>query len=168
MIVLVKIYKRIKSIIKIFIWKVLYFNGFKVKFNTVFYPGTHLTIENKGKVEIGEHCFFNHNTSINSMGHICIGNNCIFGENVMIYDHNHNVKEGELIRKQGYTSKDIVIGNNCWIGSNVIILAGITIGNDVVIGAGTLVNKNIEDGCIVVNEKKIKMIKKMEGKDVKS
>lgn len=153
-IILEKIRKRILSNIKSFIWKILYGKDFKKGKNTFFYPLTHIVIDNKGNISIGDNCFFNRNCSINSMGKIKIGNDCIFGENVCIYDHNHKYKhEEELIRKQGYDIGKIEIGNNCWIGSNVVILKDVKIGNNVVIAAGTIVNKSIKDNTIVLDKK---------------
>lgn len=159
MIIFVKIFKRILSILKLFSWKILYFSSFKCGKKTFFYPRTHIVIDGDGKIIIGDNCFFNCNCSINSMKKIEIGNDCIFGENVCIYDHNHQYKkEDMLIRKQGYKKKEISIGDNCWIGSNVTILAGVNIGKNVVIGAGTIVSKSIPDNSVVVNNSSMKFI----------
>lgn len=154
-IILIKLFKRINSLVKIITWKILYFNKFKIGKKIVFYPGCHVVID-RGLVEIGNNCFFNHNCSINSLSKIKIGNDCLFGENVKIYDHNHNYKKEGLIRKQGFKKNNIEIGNNCWIGSNVVILPGITIGDNVVIGANTIVSGNINDNKVIVNESKYK------------
>ena len=154
-IIFIKIIKRINSIIKVMIWKMLYLKQFKVGKKVVFYPGCHIVID-KGKVDIGNNCFFNHSCSINSLEKIIIGDDCIFGENVKLYDHNHNYKNNGLIRKQGYNKKTIRIGKNCWIGSNVIILPGVTIGDNVVIGANTIVSKDIHNNQVIVNENKYK------------
>ena len=127
---IIKIYKRIKSVFKIIIWKLLYGRKFKCCFFNVFYPETHITID-KGQLTIGKKCFFNHGCSINCMYKIIIGDDCIFGENVKIYDHNHNYKNNTLIREQGFSTNEVIIGNNCWIGSNVTILKNVHIGNNV-------------------------------------
>ena len=81
----------------------------------------HLAIEPKAKVEIGEHCFFNHDCSISAMQQVTIGANTLFGENVRIYDHNHRFRQAKNIADQGYTMGAVSIGKNCWICSNVII-----------------------------------------------
>ena len=154
-IIVIKVIKRINSIIKKAVWKVLYLQQLKTQ-NSIFYPGTHITIEKHGKIKIGRNCFFNHGCSLNSLKSITIGNDCIFGENVKMYDHNHNYQSGELIRKQGYKCAEIVIGNNCWIGSDVVILPGVTIGDNVVIGAGTIVTKNIKNNSTIVTARNIK------------
>ena len=146
---ILKLLKRLKSIIKIIIWKIIYCKKFKTNIFNVFYPLTHIVIDG-GKIIIGKNCFFNRNCSINSRKKISIGNDVIVGENVCIYDHNHRFRDkNKVIRNQGFKDNEITIGNNCWIGSNVTILAGSKIGNNVVIGAGCVVNGIIEDNTIV-------------------
>lgn len=157
-IVLIKVYKRLISLIKKIFWKIVYGSSFKCGINTIFYPGTKITIDGCGELNIGSDCFFNHSCSINAMGKITIGKNCIFGENVKFYDHNHKIKGKEIIKKQGYIIKKITIGDNCWLGSNVIVLPGVTIGNNVVVGAGTIVTKDIESNCTIVSNVKNRVI----------
>lgn len=152
-IILIKVIKRIFSVLKKILWKCMYGRAFKCGKGTHFYPKCHIVLDEEGSILIGKNCFFNNNCSINSMQKIEIGDNCIFGENVCFYDHNHEYKlREELIRKQGYNKKRIKIGNNCWIGSNVIILSGVEIGENVVIAAGTTVTKSIENNSIVIDK----------------
>lgn len=161
-IIIIKVYKRVISFIKKIILKSLYVNHIKFGKKNILYPGCHLTIEKRGKVIIGNNCFFNHGCSINCLNEIMIGDDCIFGENVKIYDHNHKFKENnELIKKQGYDIGKVIIGNNCWIGSDVIILSNVKIGNGVVIGAGTIVTKDIEDNAIVIDKTNIKKMERI-------
>ena len=153
MINLNKIFKRLKSYFKIFLWKIIY--GKRIKFGrkNIFYSNTNLIIEKKVLVKIGNNCFFNRNTSINCMEKIEIGNNCIFGENICIYDHDHCFSNLSIpIKEQGYKTSPIYIGDNCWIGSNVVILKGVKIGSNVVIGAGTIVTKDIQDKVVVYSK----------------
>ena len=50
---------------------------------------------------------------------------------------------------------DVKIGNNVWIGENVVILKGVTIGDGCIVGANSLITKNIDANCIVVQNNKI-------------
>lgn len=112
-------------------------------------------IYNKGKILIGDNCFFNDGCSLNSRDEIIIGNNVICGQNVMFFDHDHDYKNDI----NNFITKKITIGNNVWIGANCIILKGVTIGDNVVIAANTVVKNNIESSLLVYNEKKIEKIK---------
>lgn len=153
-IVVIKICKRLWSILHCIIWKLLFGNAFHIGTMTFFYPNTHITVECGGKLKIGKNCFFNHDCSVTCLNQISIGNDCIFGESVKIYDHNHQyVMNGELFRKQEYKKGNVRIGNNCWIGSNTVILAGATIGSNVVIAAGSIVMKSIPDNTVVIQKR---------------
>jgi acetyltransferase-like isoleucine patch superfamily enzyme len=115
-----------------------------------------VTIGKKGKLAIGNNCFFNNNCSINCLGKIEIGDNNQFGENVLIYDHNHGYSNKEqLISEQGYSIGTITIGSNCWIGSNVVILKNVVIGDKVIIGAGCVIYKSIASNTRVVNQQNL-------------
>ena len=129
-------------------------NGRKIGFRNRF----KLIIENGGRLEIGDGCFFNYDCSISCLGHIRIGENCIFGENVKIYDHNHIYKDKDkLIKEQGFKIGEVIIGNNVWIGSNVVILNNVTIGDNVIIGSNCLIYKSVESNTVVKN--KVELVK---------
>ena len=157
-IIVIKIYKRVLSVLKKILWKLIYLSSFRYGKKTIFYPGTRITIDGNGILRIGSDCFFNHGCSINAMKEISIGNNCIFGENVKFYDHNHSTQKNGIIKNQGYVLKKIKIGNNCWFGSNVIVLPGVTVGDNVIVGAGTIVTKSIESNSTVVSNIKNRII----------
>lgn len=152
-----KIFLHIKIRLKIIFLKILYRNRIEIGKGISFRRGLSVFIEKKGKVRIGENCFFNNYCSINSHLNIKIGDNCIFGEGVKIYDHNHIFINKEIpIANQGFNIATVKVGNNCWIGSNVIILKGVEIGDNVVIGSGCLIYKNIPSNTVVKN--KVSMI----------
>lgn len=123
-------------------------------------------IYNKGKVTIGNNCFFNDGCSINCQDEIIIGNNVICGQNVMLFDHDHDYKNNI----NNFVTKKITIGNNVWIGANSIILKGVTIGDNVVIAANTVVKENIESNVLVYNTLKLQKKKidlnKTQGGDI--
>jgi acetyltransferase-like isoleucine patch superfamily enzyme len=109
-----------------------------------------------GRLKIGNHCFFNINSSITCVESIEIGNNCKFGNNLVIIDHDHNFKT----QSPEFVSSPIKIGYNVWCGANVTILRGTDIGDNCVIGAGAtvkgkieadslMVPKNVKDVCII-------------------
>lgn len=114
----------------------------------------------KGKLSIGNNCFFNHNCSITSAYGITIGNHCMFANNLVIVDHDHIFEDGAVTGK--LTGSPVIIGNDVWIGANVTILKGVTIGDGAVIAAGAVVNKNVLPHSVVggIPVKEIKRRKK--------
>ena len=147
---ILKIYWRIKSIIKIILFKLLFGKRFSMGKNSHFRKNFGLYLEKGAYVKIGDDCFFNRGCSINCLNSVEIGDKVIFGENVKIYDQNHQFKDSKKpIKEQGYSVKKVKIGNNCWICTNVVILKGVTIGDNCVIGAGCVVYKDVPANSIV-------------------
>lgn len=167
----------IVGIIKIFFYKIIYFN--RIKFNSIpkisngflfaikkksfliigkscrTRKNFNVRIYDEGKIILGDNCFFNDNCSLNCRKKIVVGNNFKSGQNLLIFDNDHDYK-GDI---DSYVCDEVVIGNNVWIGANCIILKGVHIGNNVVIAAGTIVKENVEDNCIYFNERKSKVKK---------
>ena len=115
-----------------------------------YYFRRRLIIVAEGKVEIGDHVFFNNSCSINSMESVVIGDHSIFGENVRIYDHNHVYDASQYYSETGFTTSPVKIGKKCWIGSNCTILKGVTIGDNCIIGAGVVVFKDVPPNTRVI------------------
>ncbi|MGR5123490.1 acyltransferase [Vibrio harveyi] len=127
-------------------------NNGTLKFNGSFHARRYLTINiSNGTVVLGNGVFFNQGVSINCRNAVIIGNNTILGENVKIYDHNHRFRDKEIIKKQGFKTKEVDIGENVWIGSNVVILSGVKIGDNSVISAGSIIKENVPSDVIYQN-----------------
>lgn len=157
MVVIHKIIMKIRKIIILCYYKVVYQSKFVYGKNFNFRSGFRLFIEKTGRITFGNNCFFNNNFSASAMKKIEIGDDCIFGENVKIYDHNHvySDKSEKLIYEQDYKIAEVIIGKNCWIASNVTILAGVSIGDNCVVGANCLVYKDIEANSIVKHKEEL-------------
>ncbi len=162
------------GIIKLILYKIIYFNRIYFKGIPKMNNGFHFAIKRKstlnmgrkfrtrynvsfrvydgGKINIGDNCFLNDGCSINCHDEIDIGNNVICGQNVMIFDHDHDYKN-DMTK---FVTNKVKIGNNIWIGANVTILKGVTIGDNVVIGAGNTISKDIENNTIYISENRIK------------
>lgn len=127
--------------------------GKKVQNRGYFYIGC----REKGELTIGEHCFFNTNTSITCVEKITIGSYCKFGNNLVIVDHDHNFKEknsdGRNLSVREFASEGITIGERVWVGANCVILKGVTIGDDAVIGAGSIVRKDVPAGALYYDKR---------------
>lgn len=147
-----KAYYKILSIVRIFIYKMMFGKKISIGSNTRFRRGFFVLIEGEGNIKIGENAFFNNNCSLMSRGSIQIGNDCLFGENVTLVDANHRFRSlKKKICEQGFKIGKIVIGDNCWIANNVVILKNVTIGDNVVIGANTLISESIPTNSIVTS-----------------
>jgi acetyltransferase-like isoleucine patch superfamily enzyme len=117
----------------------------------------------KGKISIGNYCWFGLRTQISSCSSITIGDYCIFGRDVYISDTNEHPIDPVIRRHQTillqergivpdrYQSdtKPIVIGNDVWVGERACILKGVTIGKGVVVAANSVVTKDVPDNVVV-------------------
>lgn len=121
-------------------------NGFSVRNNVI------LNLSAKAQCQIGSNVFINDNSAINSRKSIIIGDNTNIGQNVLIYDHDHDYKNLDLMRNHFILGK-VEIGNNVWLGSNVVILRDTFIGDNCVIGAGTVVKGTIPADTLYKNKR---------------
>lgn len=101
----------------------------------------------KAEITIGDNCFFNHNCSLTAAENIVIGNQCMFANNFVVVDHDHDRKDGKILKE--LVSAPVKIGNNVWCGANVTVLKGVTIGNGAVIAAGSVVNRDVAAYSVV-------------------
>lgn len=101
----------------------------------------------KAEITIGDNCFFNHNCSLTAAENIVIGNQCMFANNFVVVDHDHDRKDGKILKE--LMSAPVKIGNNVWCGANVTVLKGVTIGDGAVIAAGSVVNRDVAAYSVV-------------------
>ena len=76
-----------------------------------------------------------------------IGNQCMFANNFVVVDHDHDRKDGKILKE--LVSAPVKIGNNVWCGANVTVLKGVTIGDGAVIAAGSVVNRDVAAYSVV-------------------
>lgn len=101
----------------------------------------------KAEITIGDNCFFNHNCSLTAAENIVIGDQCMFANNFVVVDHDHDRKDGKILKE--LVSAPVKIGNNVWCGANVTVLKGVTIGDGAVIAAGSVVNRDVAAYSVV-------------------
>ena len=109
--------------------------GIFFKFDGIWKPGP--------SIIIGNAVFIGQNVEFNIRLKISVGNDCLIASGCKFIDHDHGVKQGELMRKQHGPEQAIEIGNNVWLGFNVIVLKGVTIGDGAIVAAGAVVTKSI-------------------------
>jgi len=109
-----------------------------------------LETQGDGAIELGNNVRINQGTVIVAHSRVSIANDCLIGEYCSIRDANHEVKAGELIRKQGHSTSAIKIENDCWLGRGAVVLKGVTLHQGCVIGANSVVTKTISGNVIAV------------------
>ncbi len=155
--------------------KLFHIGDFKGPKISMVSPLTEITLDNGGKLEIGEKfkmrdgakirvrkgaiCKIGRNTSVNCNNmiacreRIIIGNDVQFSPNVQIYDHDHDFRAEGGVKAGKYKTGSIEIGNNVWIGANTIILRGTKIGDNAVIAAGSIVKGEVPTGAVIVQKR---------------
>lgn len=88
---------------------------------------------------------------------IILGEDVMIARNAVIFDSDFHVIEYD--GNQAEYSEIVNIGNHVWIGANAMILKGVMVGNGSMIAANTVVTKNVEQGVMVGNEKKLCVLK---------
>lgn len=90
---LLKIKYHLFAILKKVLYMIIYREKVEFGKHSTFRKNFSIAIEDKGKVIIGDDCFFNNDCSLNALNSITIGDNTIFGECVKVYDHNHRFND---------------------------------------------------------------------------
>lgn len=163
------------TLIRFIFFKLLYRKNFRCSLINVCSPLSEVTISKKGILWIGK-CFkmrsnchirirknaimkIGNNVSLNygdmivCHEKITIGDNVQLAPNVLIYDHDHDYRAKDGLKKLLYKTSPVEIGSNVWIGANTVILRGTQIGDNCVIGAGSVVKGIIPDGTVFVQKR---------------
>ena len=134
--------------------------------NTTILAGARIQIYNdktglKGKVKIGNNCYFGYNISFLAGEDIIVDDGVLMASNILISSENHstNPEDKEYYMNQSLNCKPVHIGEGTWIGERTCVLPGVDIGKKCVIGAGSVVTKSIPDYSIVAGSP-AKVIKK--------
>ncbi len=105
--------------------------------------------------ELGEGIFVGKKAVINAGAEI--GDMCIVNTGTII-EHDCIVNDFSHISVGSVLCGNVQIGQTAFVGANATVIQGIHIGNKCVIGAGITVRKNVEDSCMVKNEKTVKIL----------
>ena len=80
---------------------------------------------------------------------VCIAEGCLINLNCTI-GHDAHIGNYSELSPGVHISGRCNIGEFCDFGTGCVVLPDITIGNNVTVGAGAVVNRNIDDGQVVV------------------
>ena len=118
--------------------------GEGVSFNGTVVP-IELVTYTSGRIEIGNHTFFNYGSSIAARASVKIGSYCLLGHYTFVMDNDQH----DIVRHTELPQSDpVIIEDHVWIGSKAVILPGVRIGSRAVIGAGSIVTKDIPPRCV--------------------
>ncbi len=120
------------------------------------HTGCKLSVTSGAQMIIGDNTAFNYNCILVAREKIIVGSDCTFGPGVIVYDHDHDFRNSEIMNGKDYKAVPIVIGNNVWIGANAILLKGTVIGDNTVVAAGTVINgKIVPSNSVAYNNKEL-------------
>ena len=99
---------------------------------------------------VGKGAIINANASVGKM--------CIINTGAII-EHDCIVKDFSHVSVGSVLCGNVQIGQAAFVGAGVTVIQGMHIGEKSVIGAGTTVRRNVEDDCMVKNEKMVKFVR---------
>jgi len=111
--------------------------------------GVEIVVYGGGRLELGDHVYVGHGSTIACAKSITIGADTLIGDLVSIRDMNHRRLEGAPMRESGIETRPIRIGKNCWLGSKVTLVAGCEIGSDVTVAANAVVAGRFDDQLLI-------------------
>lgn len=125
--------------------------------------GVHFAIGPKGRVTIGDYCYFT-NTVLLCELELRVGSYVVIGWNATIADTDfHPVDPAERIAdaiacsplgsgkpRPEIPRQQVVIEDDVWIGPNATILKGVRIGAGAVIEAGSLITRDVPAGARMI------------------
>ena len=100
--ILIKVWYRFTGLMLKWLYRIVFHGDFVYGKRFHMRRAFQLTIENGGRVVLGDDVFFNDFCALHARKSITIGDGTIFGENVRIYDHNHRLP----IRRRRSKTKD--------------------------------------------------------------
>ena len=132
-----------------------YRNPITKKYNRATRISSSAYVTGKGKLDIGDNVWVNHNVRIDASGGVKIGDGCQIGYSSMILSHMAIRLNGEEFIKMdipervGYIHKPVEIGEYTFIGGGAAVMPGVKIGKGCVIGVNSVVTKDVPDYAIV-------------------
>lgn len=110
-----------------------------------------MTIECRGRLDIGARTIFGHHCTIAARDSVEIGEDCLIAEMVSIRDHDHRFDRLDIpIREQGAACAPVWIGRDVWLGAKVTVVRGVKIGDHAIVGANAVVVDDIPPGAVAV------------------
>ena len=100
-------------------------------------------------VVLGEGTFVGKMAVVNSATEI--GKMCIINTGAIL-EHDCKIDDFSHVAVGSILCGNVQVGEESFIGANATIIQGKLIGNKCVIGAGTMIRKDVEDNCMVIDK----------------
>ena len=125
--------------------------------------GVHFDVGEKGRVEIGDYCYFTNALLLCEL-EVKIGSYVVIGWNTTIADTDfHPVEPAERIAdaiacsplgrgrpRPQIPRRPVIIEDDVWIGPNATILKGVRIGRGAFVEAGAMVTRDVPPGVRIM------------------
>jgi acetyltransferase-like isoleucine patch superfamily enzyme len=110
--------------------------------------GSHVTLLNTHRLEIGDNVYLARGTWLNCMGGLRIEDEVSFAPYVVISTLQHVFKDGS-VHKGGSVARPVSIGRGTWLAAHVSVKCGVSIGKGNLVAANACVVKDTPDHVIV-------------------
>lgn len=117
---------------------------------TIFRTGTHIRVDSKGVLSIGDDVRIGANNLIICTNCISFNNNIDISWDCQFIDSDmHYVKNLEtgIVKDK---SKPVIIGNHVWIGNHCLINKGTSLAAGIVVASNSMVNKAFDTANIII------------------
>jgi acetyltransferase-like isoleucine patch superfamily enzyme len=139
----------IRQVDKVSLKRILSINGAKIGINCDIESGLIFhNCNDYSNLIIGDNCHIGKNCFFDLRDKVTIGDNVVISMNNTIITHIDMTKSG-LNNIYPANSAPVLIGNDTYIGANSVVLNGVSIGKYVIVASGSVVNKKVEDRCVV-------------------
>lgn len=108
---------------------------------------TIIQVRENATITLGHRTYINRGCSLVIHKGLEIGKEVMLGENVKIYDNDHKIVDGLVLRKE-YDIAAISIKDRCWIANHAVVLKGTNMGPDTVISALSLASGNLDSNAL--------------------
>lgn len=109
-----------------------------------------------GSAELADGIFIGKKAIVNA--NVRIDRMCIINTGAIV-EHDCVIKAFSHISVGSVLCGNVQVEESSFVGANATVIQGIKIGKRSVIGAGTTVRKNVEDYCMVKDEKVVKIMR---------
>ena len=110
--------------------------------------GSHVTLLNTNRLEVGDNVYLARGTWLNCMGGMTVEDEVSLAPYVVISTLQHVFKDGS-VHKGGSIARPVTIGRGSWLAAHVSVKCGVRIGKGNLVAANACVVKDTPDNVVV-------------------